>query len=166
MTASTVWLNGVRLGEYRGGFTPFGFDLTEHVDFDGENVLAVEVDSTERPDIPPFGNLVDYLTFGGMYREVSLKLVASCFLENVFARPSNVMSSHPGLEVDCFIQHLDAAARGLVLEAELVEGERVIARASAPLPRHGASASGQEPAAPCSSPNPLGPRNLKPHDTV
>jgi len=31
MTASTVWLNGVRLGEYRGGFTPFGFDLTEHV---------------------------------------------------------------------------------------------------------------------------------------
>ena len=66
MTASTVWLNGVRLGEYRGGFTPFGFDLTEHVDFEGENVLAVEVDSTERPDIPPFGNLVDYLTFGGI----------------------------------------------------------------------------------------------------
>src|ERR1700730_1109159 len=105
MTASTVWLNGVRLGEYRGGFTPFGFDLTPHVDYEGENVLVVEVDSTERPDIPPFGNLVDYLTFGGIYREVSLKLVAPCFLENVFARPSNVLSSHPVLEVDCFIQH-------------------------------------------------------------
>jgi len=143
MTASTVWLNGVRLGEYRGGFTPFQFDLTEHVDFAGENVLAVEVDSTERPDIPPFGNLVDYLTFGGMYREVSLKLVAPCFLENIFARPSNVLSSHPGLEVDCFIQHFEAAARGLpagdvtataapvVLELELVDGEHVIARASA-----------------------------------
>jgi beta-galactosidase len=130
MTASTVWLNGVRLGEYRGGFTPFGFDLTEHVDLGGENVLAVEVDSTERPDIPPFGNLVDYLTFGGMYREVSLTLVAPCFLENVFARPSNVLSSRPGLEVDCFIQHLEAAERGLVLEAELVDGERVIAKAS------------------------------------
>jgi len=133
MTASTVWLNGVRLGEYRGGFTPFGFDLTEHVDLAGENVLAVEVDSTERPDIPPFGNLVDYLTFGGMYREVSLKFVDPCFLENVFVRPTNVLSSHPGLEVDCFIQHLDAAARGLVLELELVDGEHVIARASEPL---------------------------------
>ena len=140
MTASTVWLNGVRLGEYRGGFTPFGFDLTEHVDFGGENVLAVEVDSTERPDIPPFGNLVDYLTFGGMYREVSLKLVAPCFLENIFARPSNVLSSHPGLEVDCFIQHLEADTRGLVLEVELVDGERVIARAAEPLPGSTASA--------------------------
>jgi beta-galactosidase len=184
MTASTVWLNGVRLGEYRGGFTPFGFDLTEHVDLAGENVLAVEVDSTERPDIPPFGNLVDYLTFGGMYREVSLKLVAPCFLENVFARPSNVLSSHPGLEVDCFIQHpsvasneghtrsgaagergasdVEAAARGLVLELELVDGERVIARASEPLPgSRRARPSGQEPAASVQVPESTGP--AEPH---
>jgi beta-galactosidase len=148
MTASTVWLNGVRLGEYRGGFTPFGFDLTEHVDLAGENVLAVEVDSTERPDIPPFGKLVDYLTFGGMYREVSLKLVAPCFLENVFARPTNVLSSDPGLEVDCFIiRHLEAAAQGLVLELELVDGERVIARATGALPGlRRARPSEQEPA--------------------
>ncbi len=176
MTASTVWLNGVRLGEYRGGFTPFGFDLTEHVDLGGENVLAVEVDSTERPDIPPFGKLVDYLTFGGMYREVSLKLVAPCFLENVFARPTNVLSGDPGLEVDCFIRHpwvasneghrssgaagkrrasdLDAAARGLVLELELVDGERVIARASESR-RARIHRSRRHP---CRSPNPLEPR--------
>jgi beta-galactosidase len=75
MTASTVWLNGVSLGEYKGGYTPFSFELTPHVDFDRDNVLAVEVDSTERPDIPPFGNEVDYLTFGGIYREVSLRIV-------------------------------------------------------------------------------------------
>src|SRR6185437_17003421 len=55
MTASTVWINGVRLGEYKGGYTPFSFELTPHVDFDKENVLAIAVDSTERADIPPFG---------------------------------------------------------------------------------------------------------------
>ena len=70
MSASKVWLNGTFLGEYKGGFTPFSFELTPHLDWAGENVLAVEVDSTERPDIPPFGNEVDYLTFGGIYREV------------------------------------------------------------------------------------------------
>lgn len=53
MTASTVWLNGARLGEYKGGFTPFSFELTGHIDWDHDNVLAVEVDSTERADIPP-----------------------------------------------------------------------------------------------------------------
>jgi len=45
MTASTVWINGVRLGEYKGGYTPFSFDLTPHLDFEGENVLAVDLDS-------------------------------------------------------------------------------------------------------------------------
>jgi beta-galactosidase len=68
MTASTVWLNGVKLGEYKGGYTPFSFELSEHLDWAGDNVLAVEVDSRERADIPPFGNVVDYLTFGGIYR--------------------------------------------------------------------------------------------------
>ena len=31
MTASTVWINGVALGEYKGGFTPFSFELTKHL---------------------------------------------------------------------------------------------------------------------------------------
>ena len=44
MTASTVWLNGQRLGEYKGGYTPFSFELTPHLDASGDNVLAVEVD--------------------------------------------------------------------------------------------------------------------------
>src|SRR5262249_32330979 len=42
MTASTVWINGTKLGEYKGGYTPFSFDLTSHIDFDNENVLVVD----------------------------------------------------------------------------------------------------------------------------
>ena len=95
MTASTVWLNGVRLGEYKGGYTPFSFELTPHLDFDGENVLAVDVDSSERPDIPPFGYEIDYLTFGGIYREVSIRVVPATFLENIFVQPKNVLSGKP-----------------------------------------------------------------------
>ena len=107
MTASTVWINGTRLGEYKGGYTPFSFDLTPHLDFDGENVLAVDVDSSERPDIPPFGYEIDYLTFGGIYREVSLRIVPATFIENVFAKPKDVLTGASGLDVDCFVQHLE-----------------------------------------------------------
>jgi beta-galactosidase len=134
MTASTVWINGVRLGEYRGGYTPFSFELTAHLDFEGENVLAVDLDSTERPDIPPFGYEIDYLTFGGIYREVSLRIVPGSFIENMFVRPKNVLSGAPGVEVDCFIHHLDQIPEGLNIEVELVAGERVLAKASQPLP--------------------------------
>src|SRR5436309_5769942 len=34
MTASTVWINGQRLGEYKGGYTPFSFDLTQHINWE------------------------------------------------------------------------------------------------------------------------------------
>jgi beta-galactosidase len=134
MTASTVWINGVRLGEYKGGYTPFSFELTDHVDFSGQNLLAVDVDSTERPDIPPFGFEIDYLTFGGIYREVALRIVPATFIENVFAKPKDVLSANPRVEVDCYIQQMEERSEPVILEVELRDGERVVAKSSAELP--------------------------------
>ncbi len=134
MTASTVWINGTRLGEYKGGYTPFSFDLTPHIDFDGENVLAVDVDSTERPDITPFGYEIDYLTFGGIYREVSLRVVPPAFVENVFAHPKNVLTQTPIVDVDCFIQQMNPIREALQLEVELRDGDRVVAKTRQAVP--------------------------------
>ncbi|MFZ1005544.1 MAG: glycoside hydrolase family 2 TIM barrel-domain containing protein [Candidatus Sulfotelmatobacter sp.] len=138
MTASTVWLNGTRLGEYKGGYTPFTFELTPHLDFDGENILAVDVDSSERPDIPPFGYEIDYLTFGGIYREVSLRVVPGTFIENIFAKPKDVLSEHPGLDVDCHVLNLEAA-ESLRLEVVLRDGDRVVEKGSQTIPASAAS---------------------------
>ncbi len=134
MTASTVWLNGQRLGEYKGGYTPFSFDLTPHLDFDGENVLAVDVDSSERPDIPPFGYEIDYLTFGGIYREVSLRVVPGTFIENIFVRPKDVLSAHPSVDVDCFLQQIESSKGPFSIEVELLDGDRQIAKGSLKVP--------------------------------
>jgi beta-galactosidase len=128
MVASTVWINGVALGEYKGGFTPFSFELTPHLRTDAENVLVVQVDSTEREDIPPFGYEIDYLTFGGLYREVSLRIVPQVYVDNIFARPKDVLGSAPALEVDCFLA--GKAEGALTLEVELRDGERVVGRGS------------------------------------
>src|SRR6476659_1788790 len=103
MTASTVWINGVLLGEYKGGFTPFSFELTKHLRPQNENVLTVQLDSTERSDIPPFGYEIDYMTFGGIYREVSLRVVPQLYIDNIFAQPKDVMSGNPSLAVNCFL---------------------------------------------------------------
>ncbi len=120
MTASTVYLNGTRLGEYRGGYTPFSFELTEHLNATGDNLLSVEVDSTERADIPPFGNEIDYLTFGGIYREVALRIVPQTFLENFYARTQNVLGGSPSVAVECFLDRAPGSRPGaLSLHVEL-----------------------------------------------
>src|ERR1700733_10207852 len=129
MTASTVWLNGTRLGEYKGGYTPFSFDLTPHLEFDADNVLTVEVDSTERADIPPFGNQIDYPPFGGIYREVALRIVPATFIENICAKTKDVLTPRPSLEVDCFLEHLEPSGDALSLEVTLRDGDRVFATA-------------------------------------
>lgn len=104
MTAARVFINGVDLGEYKGGYTPFSFELTKHVKHNANNVLAVVVDSTERSDIPPFGNLVDYLTFGGIYREVQIRAVPKVFINNVFAKPVNVLGKDRSVQVRTYVE--------------------------------------------------------------
>ncbi|KAA6461194.1 glycoside hydrolase family 2 protein [Acidobacteria bacterium AB60] len=130
MTASTVWINGVSLGEYKGGFTPFSFELTPHLHPDGENVLTVHLDSTERPDIPPFGYEIDYLTFGGIYREVSLRAVPETYIDNLFARPKDVLGEHPTVEVSCFVAAGAQPTGEYAIAAELLDGEKVLAKAT------------------------------------
>jgi beta-galactosidase len=129
MTASTVWINGVPLGEYRGGYTPFSFELTKHLHRDKENVLVVQVDSTERADIPPFGYEIDYLTFGGIYREVALRVVSPTYIDNIHAEPKNVLGGSPTVDVDIFLAGENA--EGLTLEVELRDGNKVLAKGSA-----------------------------------
>lgn len=41
---STVYINGEELGTHPYGYTPFSFDLTDHIKFGEENVIAVKVD--------------------------------------------------------------------------------------------------------------------------
>ncbi|HEX4309061.1 MAG TPA: glycoside hydrolase family 2 TIM barrel-domain containing protein [Acidobacteriaceae bacterium] len=132
MTASTVWINGASLGEYKGGYTPFSFDLTPHLHPEGENVLVVQLDSTERADIPPFGNEIDYMTFGGIYREVSLRIVPQVSIDNISARTRDVLTANPSLDVDCFLA--GEAHADLSLEVELRDGEKVIATGKQPIP--------------------------------
>lgn len=124
MLAATVYLNGVLLGEHLGGYGPFSMNLSEAL-IPGENTLTVYVDSRERPDVPPYGSLVDYLTFGGIYRDVTLRLVPACHIENVFVRPHQVLT-RPGLAVDV---RLTQPGPDLLLRAQLINplGEVVAA---------------------------------------
>ncbi len=128
MIACEVFLNGCKVGENEGGYTPFSFDITEVLRETGENLLVVRLDSSERADIPPYGYVVDYLTFGGIYRDVYLRYVEDCHIVRVFARPQQVLTA-PGLAVDVFFRNQSSANAAVTLCAELREiGGALVAR--------------------------------------
>ncbi len=82
MALAEVFVNNKSFGEHKGGYLPFIYDITEVLK-EGDNIIAVKLDSTERKDIPPFGNEIDYLCYGGIYREVQIIIADEVSIENV-----------------------------------------------------------------------------------
>ncbi len=81
---AVVWINGKPAGEHRGGYTGFEIEITNLVDREGENLLTLKLDSREDPAVPPFGFVIDYLTYGGLYREVWLESSAESRVTDLF----------------------------------------------------------------------------------
>ena len=69
---ATVFCNGRRMFHHGCGYTAFTVDLTAALRLGQKNVVAVRCDSREDLNIPPFGGQLDGLTYGGIYRAVSL----------------------------------------------------------------------------------------------
>jgi beta-glucuronidase len=76
-----VYLNGERLGDHEGGFTPFSFEVTGRLRA-GDNVVIVKVDNTRRRAAVPTVN-TDWWNYGGLTREVLLLEAAATFVRDV-----------------------------------------------------------------------------------
>lgn len=117
MAAATVHCNGRLAGEHLGGYTGFEVELTGLV-VAGENVITVAVDSTERPDIPPFGGVIDYLTYGGIYREVQLEILPAIFIADLCVR-STPTERGRNLGLTLTVDNAEARTAELVAEVTL-----------------------------------------------
>lgn len=65
-----VYVNGKWVGQHKGGYTRFNFDITPLVKYNEENILAIKVDNSHNSSIAPLS--ADFTFFGGIYRDVFL----------------------------------------------------------------------------------------------
>ena len=133
MMAAEVYVNGRKVASHKGGYVPFSADITEKAIYGADNVVAVQVDSRERPDIPPCGGVVDYLTFGGIYREVRLRAVNPFFIQDVYARPRDVLHEAKRLKVSVTLANLSALGQQGSVTVDLVDSQGQVVAQSTPL---------------------------------
>jgi beta-galactosidase len=119
LTATTFSINGVTFQEFRGGFTPFSFDITDAVNESGENLINIHLDSRERKDIPPFGHTVDYMVFGGIYREVQLRYVYPVHISNVQVKSHGILHGQPQVEIAVHVTNLTDHPQGVAIGASM-----------------------------------------------
>ncbi len=115
-----VFLNGRCLAVHGCGYTGFRVEITGAVKLGEENWLAVRLDTRENPEIPPFGFVVDYLTYGGLYREVWLDVREKSFIEDLYITTPTLttMKIRPTLE----------NGDGCILLVELLKGEHLLVK--------------------------------------
>ena len=80
---ATVYCNSKLAAHHACGYTAFTADLTEFLKFGQENTVTVRLDTRENLNIPPFGFVIDYLCYGGLYRDVELEVRNSTYIKNV-----------------------------------------------------------------------------------
>ncbi len=116
---ATVYVNGKALLTHRTGYTAFRTEITSAVRLDGTDLLAVRLDATENPSIPPFGYVIDYLTYAGLYRDVWLDVrsetcIADVFVQTPDLKTCKVQTTFSGA-ADVCVRHriLDGAGRSI-----------------------------------------------------
>ena len=62
---STIYVNGKEAGHHECGYTAYRVEITDYV-HEGDNLISISLNTKEDPSVPPFGFVIDYLTYGGL----------------------------------------------------------------------------------------------------
>src|SRR3984893_6293883 len=99
-----VFVNGTHVGQHRGGNAIFRFDVTSLLSVGSDNVVAVKVDNSAFPDVPPLSG--DFTQFGGLYRDAHVLATDPVHIDvldyaspGVFITASHVSATSANLDV-------------------------------------------------------------------
>ncbi|WP_123812081.1 glycoside hydrolase family 2 TIM barrel-domain containing protein [Mangrovimonas sp. DI 80] len=125
---ATVYVNGKIVGNHKGGYTAFSFNITSLINFDAYNLIEVVVDNSHNENIPPLD--ADFTFYGGIYRDVELiTLPKQHFSVTDFASDGfyvnyyDVSKEKGGIEVTAILENLATAKTQIQLKLELLDSE-------------------------------------------
>ena len=116
MGKSKIFVNGKQLTEHFGGYLPVVVDVTDVLDWNGENVIAVWTDNSDDPSYPPgkAQDVLDYTYFGGIYRD--------CWLiahNNIFITDPNYADEVAGGGLFVAYNNVSEASADVLLKIQL-----------------------------------------------
>ena len=121
-----TYINGQLLGEHRGGFTAFCYELTPFLHFGGANELRVQVDNSHQDDVPPLSG--DFNIDGGIYRPVHLIVTDPLCISpldmaspGVFITTKSLTDSTAKIQVETIVNNGSPSAADLQVKADIAD---------------------------------------------
>lgn len=135
---SDVYVNGQLLGEHRGGFGAFCYELTPRLRFDGKDELRVKVNNARVDDVAPLSG--DFTVFGGIYRPVSLFATDSvCISPLDYASPGVYLSvpsigdKEANVQAKVLLSNGGTTSSKVRVETDIYAGDTRVSTSSAPV---------------------------------
>lgn len=130
-SVTDVYLNEKYLGQHRGGYSTFRFDITEFLVEDKENVLAVKVDNSNFDDVYP--QVADFTFYGGIYRDVNLIIVNNIHFDlmdygsqGVYISQNEVSKEKASINIKAKITNKDKNNKKIRLWAKILDKDNKI----------------------------------------
>lgn len=131
---SNVFINGKQIGEHRGGYGAFIFEITDKVNYGKDNTVLVRVNNGEQLDVMPL--VGDFNFYGGIYRDVHLLVTEDiCISPLDYASPGvYLFQQHVGEKQAAVLAHINLSngtehPRQATLRLQVKEGDKVVYQA-------------------------------------
>lgn len=116
MGKAKVWINGTLVNEHYGGFLPVIANVTEYLNYEEDNVIAVWADNSNAPSYPPGKpqDMLDFTYSGGIYRD--------CWMivhNNVFITDPNYENETAGGGLFVSFGHISQSQAEIRLDAHV-----------------------------------------------
>ncbi|ERM83217.1 hypothetical protein P872_16980 [Rhodonellum psychrophilum GCM71 = DSM 17998] len=118
MANSEVWINGVHLGKRPFGYVSFRYELTPHLKFGAENVIAVRADNTDQP-------ASRWYTGAGIYRHVRLVTTHAIHIDQwgVFVSTPDVSAKNASIKIQTKVINTSGSQKEIILLTEIVDSK-------------------------------------------
>lgn len=130
-TVANVFLNDVHVGEHRGGYGAFVFEITDYVKYNETNKLLVKVSNALALDVMPL--VGDFNIYGGIYRDVNLIITdPSCISLTDYASPGvyltqkSVSKESAEIQAKVMLSNNTALSIPVQVRIKIWDGEKLI----------------------------------------
>lgn len=148
-SVANVFINRRHIGEHRGGYGAFVFEITDCVEYGKENSVWVRVNNGEQLDVMPL--VGDFNMYGGIYRDVHLLIMdETCISPLNYASPGirliqdNVSHQSAKVRAVVDLSNGNAASQEVELSLRLLDGKKIVKEKNVTLSLTGHSTTQQE----------------------
>ena len=128
---SEIWLNDIKIGSHKGGYTPFGFDITPFLNKTANQKLVVRVWDPTEQGFQPRGKQTSKP--GGIFYTSVTGIWQTVWLEAVPEKYITAISSVPNIDKGTLNIRVSAQATTATeyFEAKIFDGQKVVATVKA-----------------------------------